>query len=92
MGMSTYVVGFKPPDDKWNKMKEIWETCEGADVSIPDEVFDFFEYEEPGDKPVMEVKLGDACKEWGNESSKGYEVDVSKLPKDVKFIRFVNSW
>lgn len=92
MGMSTHVIGFKPADEKWHQMKAIWDNCKAAGISIPDQVEKFFEYETPDDNGVQ-VELEDvAATEWSNEWAVGYEVDVTKLPKDVTVIRFYNSW
>lgn len=89
MSMSTHIVGFRQADEEWNNKKTVWETCEMAGVEVPQEVIDFFDGEAPADKPGMEVELsGDACKNYQGEYESGFEVDVSKLPKGVQFIRF----
>ncbi len=90
MSMSTHVVGFRPADAKWKEMKTIWEMCERAKIKIPDEVQKFFNGEAPGDKPGQEVEIN--VKGWSDDSRQGYELDLTKLPKDVRFIRFYNSW
>lgn len=72
-------------------MKTIYEACSKAGVEIPEEVEDFFDGEEPGDRPGMEVKITDSLEEWEDDSRSGFEMDVSKLPKDVKKIRFYMS-
>lgn len=92
MSMSTHIVGFKPADEKWNKMKAVWDTCEKAGTSIPDEVIEFFGGENPKDKPGMEVSISGAYHEHNAHMVTGYEVDIDLLPKDVKFIRFYNSY
>lgn len=92
MSMSTHVYGFRPADEKWNQMKAVWDACKAAKTSIPDDVLDFFEGEDPRDKPGMEVKIDEAIEEFSTERGQGYIVDLSKLPKDVNFLRFVNSW
>lgn len=89
MGMSTNVIGFRPPDQKWKDMKAVWDSCERANAEIPDEVYDFFNGEPPDEKGV-EVAI--PIEEWSNEAGSGFEVEISKLPKDVKIIRFYNSW
>jgi hypothetical protein len=93
--MSTSVVGFRPPDEKWNKMKAVWDSCCQAGIEMPDEVQAFFNYEQPDPKGV-EVSLtsgkNPAAKEWGERDAQGYEVDLSRLPKGLTFIRFRNSW
>lgn len=90
MGMSTHIIGFRPPDEKWKKMKIIWDACEAADVTPPEEVLIFFDHEPPDDKGV-EVAI--EAKDWSDKDmSQGYEVDITKLPKGLTIIRFYNSW
>lgn len=92
MGMSTHVVGFRPPDEKWQQMKAVWDACQAAHIAPPAEVEEFFQGEPPDDQGV-EVRLdGQALREWTNEYASGYEVVVDKLPRDVTVIRFYNSW
>ena len=92
MSMSTHVVGFRPADEQWNKMKAVWDACEAVAQPVPKGVENFFNGEPPGDKPGMEVPLGDALVQWKNDYASGYQVDVSQLPEGVRFIRFYNSW
>ncbi len=93
MGMSTYIIGYKPPDKKWNEMKEVWDSCEKANIDIPEEVLDFFEGETPTDLGV-EVNLEklDCVQEVKEDMREGFQVDITKIPKDVKYIKFVNSY
>ncbi len=97
MGMSTNVIGFRPPDDQWKKMKAIWDSCKEAGIDPPEEVEDFFE-SDPDEKGI-EIKLSalsddshECCTEWSNANAEGYEVEVSKIPKNITHIRFYNSW
>lgn len=92
MSMSTHIVGFRPPDKKWNKMKEIWIACESEDVPIPEEVSAFFDHEPPGDRPGSEVDIGKSIRKWSDDSRQGFEVELAKLPPDVKVLRFYNAW
>jgi len=92
MGMSTFVVGFRPADEKWKKMKSAWDACEAVGTKMPEEVSDFFDGTPPGDKPGAEVDIRRALCEWSDESRAGYEVDLGKLPKDVNILRFYVSW
>jgi hypothetical protein len=92
MGMSTHVVGFKPADAKWKKMKAVWDACDEAKTEVPDSVEKFFDGVYPGDAPGMFVNIEKATTEWGDNGCSGYEVDLTKLPKDVTVIRFFNSW
>ena len=94
MGMSTSVVGFKPPDKKWEKMKKIYDACEESGVTVPEEVDDFFG-DKPPDNTGVRVELEQnkrCCSKYSAESQNGFEINVDKLPKDVVIIRFVNSF
>ncbi len=96
MSMSTHICGFKPADEKWKLMKAIWDACAAAKVKPPDEVEQFFEGCDPDPAGVVvseeELEKAGAVKEYASSSESGYEVDVSKLPKGVKILRFINSW
>lgn len=91
--METRVVGIKPPDEKWKAMKKVWDACSEAGVEPPVEVLEFFGDEDPDDAGVV-VGLGDhSCvKEYRAEMQQGFEIVIDALPKDVKIIRFYNSW
>lgn len=90
--MSSHVVGFRAPDEQWAKMKAAWDACEAVGITPPDEVLNFFDGEDPGDKPGKEVTLGDAIREWTNEYASGYEVDLVTIPNGLRYLRFYNSW
>lgn len=89
MGMSTHVTGIKPADEKFKEMEHIYRSCEKAGIHPPEEVTNFFEEEEPDPRGVcVEIK----SHEWGRDCSDGVEVYLDELPKDVKIIRFYNSY
>ena len=93
MSMSMSVVGFLPPDEQWLKMKAAYDACKAIGVEPPEEVEDFFNGEDPGDAPGKEVQLeGNGAKEWRSDGSEGFEVELARLPKSVKFVRFYCSW
>lgn len=82
-----YVVGFRPADEKWLKMKVVWDACKLAKVPPPEEVIEFFGDEYPGDKPGQELQIKGAYKEWSGDEGTGYEIDIKKLPQDVNIVR-----
>lgn len=88
MSMSTHVCGIRPPDEKWKKMKAAFDSCQNAGIEVPDEVWDFFGGERPDEAGVIVALPTDCATEWRAEMQDGYEVDISKLPKDVTVIRF----
>lgn len=93
MGMSTWVCGFRAPDERWRTMKNVWEACESAGIDRPKEVEDFFDGEPPDDSGVkVNIKNTLAVREYTDDSSQGYEIFLDKLPKGLTSIRFVNSW
>jgi hypothetical protein len=89
MSMSTHVIGFAPPDEQWRKMKAIWDSCRAAGIAVPREVEKFFGGEPP-DEAGVEIEL--ESRKWSEDSREGVEIEVEKLPKHVKLIRFYNSW
>jgi hypothetical protein len=96
MSASIHVVAFKPADDKWRKMKAVFDACRTAGIDPPSEVEKFFNYEIPSDNGVLVdeedlINLG-AAKHWLSDGYDGFEVDVNKLPADVKVIRFYVSY
>jgi hypothetical protein len=95
MGMSTSVYGIIPADEKFRKMKAIYDLCEEQGIDIPDEVEDFFDGERPDENGVkIYLTRHEAVKEYSNSeyAEEGYNIQLDKLPKDIKIIRVVNSW
>ena len=43
MSMSTYLIGIKPKDENWHRMRMILELCERGKVQAPAEVLKYFE-------------------------------------------------
>jgi len=89
MSMTTHVIGIVPADEKWLKMKEVWDVCRAAGFDPPDEVYDFFEGQDPDDKG-MAVEI--PHEEWAADMDQGVEIEVANIPDKVKIIRFYNSW
>jgi len=93
--MSTHVVGIKPPDDNWKKMKAVYDSCVAAEIDVPDEILDYFgisDSDVPDERGVaVDLPIG-VTKEWCAEMRDGIEVDLSKLPEGIKILRFYNSY
>ncbi len=93
MSMSTHVVGFRPPDERWRQMKAVYDASKAAGIDPPEVVQAFFEYGPPDEAGVVvELDIGEVVREWQDDSRAGFEVDVRKLPPDVHVLRFYNSW
>jgi hypothetical protein len=97
MSMSTHVEAFKPPNEKWLRMKAVWDACDDAGIEQPGEVETYFGGMPP-DPAGVEVPRGDlftsgAVRDWKYDHvSEGYEIDVAKLPADVTIVRVYNSY
>lgn len=89
MSSSMYVIGFVPPDEKWQRMADIYFACKRANVAIPMEVEDFFDGGEP-DAHGQEVHI--PSRGWSAEMREGIEIDVAQIPSKVKTIRFYKSY
>lgn len=94
MGMSTNVKGFKPPGEKWQQMKAVYDACMAANIEVPGEVSGYFENgtPDPSGVEVRELTAAGALHDWKDDNRDGFEIDVTKLPADVTVIRFYNSW
>jgi hypothetical protein len=101
MGMSTHITAYKDPSEH-DKHVKVLEVCREAGVSVPRETAAYFGDDSEGISPEawshyeieerLETSLGSAVSEWGDDYRSGYEIDVDALPKDVKKIRFYNSY
>ena len=97
MSESISVTAFRDMDGEFQRMLEAKRYCEAHGFSYPKEVQDYFggDVEEAEDDlrdSMLEVPLGDIVQEYESEGSDGYEVDVTRLPKEVKTLRFSRSW
>lgn len=90
MSMSTHVIGFRPADEHWQRMKTVWEACLQAAIEPPESVLEFFDHREP-DPNGVEVEIKDVSV-YEAEGERGIEIRVATIPEGVKVIRFYNSW
>lgn len=89
MSMSTHIIGIKPPDERWKKMKAIWDACKEAGISVPREVSDFFDNCAPDPAGVVVELTG---RPWRGNAADGFEIDLPELDPDIRTIRFYNSY
>lgn len=99
MGMSTHIEAFTPDSDpEYQKHKKVLLACIEADVFLPKQTAEYFGVEILPSIDLLEDKLSVALKEgehfknWNDESSAGFEVDLTKLPKGITKLRFYNNW
>lgn len=95
MGMSSSVHGFVPPDEEYNKKEKAYWAMKDAGIEIDDDLREFFNWEEPSENGKCVDIPSEAIRNYNggpNRCAEGYEIILSKLPKNVKIIRFSNSW
>lgn len=95
MSVSTSIVGVRDLSKKFDSMIKLKLACEETGVPYPKELKDYFgsSYEESVEylRGICEtVKIDEAVKEYKKDMIDGFEVDLSKLPFEVKSIRFEN--
>ena len=87
MGVSLYVEGYRKADEQWNKMKAIWNACHDAKISVPKEVDVFFDYHNPNKMTGKKIDISSAIVEYSGDCASGFEIDITRLPKDIRHIR-----
>jgi hypothetical protein len=96
MGMSRHIQAFIPEtDEEFKKHKKILLMCLEHKVSLPKETAEYFGSNDAeeyllDEKLQIELEKDVHYKEWSDESCEGFEVDLSKLPKEVTILRFFN--
>jgi hypothetical protein len=85
MSMSSDVYGIKPPDDKWKRMKSCYDGCKNAGVAVPKDVEEFFDHCEPDEAGVVVKLPKGAVKEHSADMINCFDVDLSKIPKDIRY-------
>lgn len=86
MGACLCVVGFRQPDEHWQKMKIAWDACKAAGIEPPEPLQRFFGWEEPDDAgievpfaPLIDQAPKDVVTEWRCPYGEGIEIDLDKL-------------
>lgn len=93
MSESYHAYAIQALDDEAQNMADIWHSCTRGGIDVPDEVVDFFEGQGPDDAG-RPVKLDDheCCSKYSDDMKTGLEIDMTKLPANVKKLRFFVSY
>lgn len=95
MSMSSDVTGFRPPDATFKKMVAAYKALVEANLPIPEELSEWFGERDPVEEQLegIEVNIDEAVRRVGGVDMENiWEVDITKLPEGVRFIRFTNSY
>ena len=86
------VQGIVPPDEKYKKMEEIYNLCKVMRIEPPAEVQQFFRYQPP-DPAGMALELGaSVMTPFNAEMQEGFDVQLDKLPPEIKILRVYISY
>lgn len=90
MGMGNIkVFGIVTADDNYKKKLAAYNACREAKIGIPEELREFFNYNEPSSLGE-EIHLGAFCVEVLDEDYKdGCIINLSKISTNVKFIKII---
>jgi hypothetical protein len=92
--MSTHIVGVRNLDGQFTNMMKVKKACDMAGIGYPQEISKYFKHPQESEQYLrlemeeMEIKF----KEISENGTVCYEVNLKDLPKEVKSIRFSNSW
>ena len=100
MSSSLYVVGFRPPDEEWQRMKAAYDACKSAGVDPPKKIESFFNHDAPDDAGVLVRMACDysskerhvSVEDYVENGYQGFTVDLTKLPEGLRYIRFFISY
>lgn len=88
------IVGLRSDFDaeSWEKMRKVWEVCKAADVSIPDEVRDYFGDATDDDDFVPGEHMGIDLIPFDcvtKIDSNTFDIDFGDLPDGIETIRVI---
>lgn len=96
MGMNLHVRGVRDLDGRFAEMMKVKLACDDAEIEYPATVREYFtcpdESEEELRREMEEIDIKAAVSDDSADMQDIRNVDLSKLPKDVKHIRFVVSY
>jgi hypothetical protein len=97
MGMSTSVIGVREFDGKFAKMLAAKLACDEAEITYPPAILEYFggaagESVDYLRREMEEIDVKAAVTQGSENSADWIEVELSKLPFDIRAIRFRNSY
>ena len=95
MGMSMKIKGFVSTENEtYKKHSKVLLACLDADIKeLPKETAEYFGYKYP-EKYLLEQQLELEIPKhiYKEDTTEGFEIIISEIPKGVHKIRFTNSW
>lgn len=97
MGMSMHIKGFVSEDNlEYQKHKNILLFCRESNVSLPVETQRYFNSDQYPSLNLLSEKLefelikGEHYIKYSVDMEDGFEIDLAKIPEDIKKIRVYN--
>jgi len=91
MSADLIISGFRPADERYEKMRSVYNNMRELNLTVPNEVLNFFDGNGPNEHG-SEVSIKDAITPYKGVETDGFDIDLSKLPKDVTVIRAYIQW
>ena len=91
MSMSLHICGVTPPDDEFYQMKAVWDSCTAADIDVPEKVLEYFDWKSPDERGINRV-ITDGITQYSDKYESGYDVELSRLDPNIRFIRVTLSY
>lgn len=98
----TDIYGLKYLDENFDKMFAIKVACDEAEMEYPKPLWEYFGYSEEDKHHLTDddeliskvgyVNIDSAIIEEKSDYQHEWQIDLSKLPETVKFIRFENTY
>ena len=98
MGMNTYIKGVRDLDGEFKRMMDMKKLCDSKGFSYPKEVMEYFgsligESDAYIREEMETIDLPkDLVIESQDDSREFFDIEIDRIPKEVKILRFVNSY
>lgn len=88
MSVSYFIQGIIPADEKFKKMKALYDQCVELNINVPMAVEFFFNGNEPSEEGITIELPKDSIIQHSSDHGESYVVDLRKIPENVKLISF----
>ena len=82
------IVGVRPPDEKWKKMKAIFINCRELGIEVPEDVYSYFDgncpKEEDDGGSMISLMTRYCVWPYEDETKKGFRIILNRMEEDVE--------
>ena len=95
MSISINLVGYRKADETFHRMKAVYDACKKAKIDPPQSVEKYFGYDSPtqyGNQIALKPDETPGITSYNENECDGFDVDLDKLPPEIRVLRFYNSY